>query len=287
MRKFVVRTICLFIISVGSFGGLFLQQNQPHLFFRAQSLLSYLWHGKSRYHVHSDFVFQYINKVLRNKAKTPVFEQIEAVRKQLHADSRTIVPNGLGAKPDNIPFRLSTKAKQTGLPALYGRLLFNTAQYFNAKKILELGTATGISTMYLGAAGATRLVSLEGNRELVAIAQDQLNQLKLSNVELIAGDFNSTLSTALGKLGVVDMAFIDGDHQFASTIKYYEAILPYTHNDTVLVFDDINWSIEMQDAWQNIISRPEITLSLDFHRLGMVFFRKEFRQPQHLKLYYW
>jgi len=83
------------------------------------------------------------------------------------------------------------------------------------------------------------------------------------------------------------LVFIDGDHRKQSTISYYESILPYTHNDSILVFDDINWSAEMKEAWQNIIARPEVTLSLDFYRMGMVFFRKEIRQPQHLQLYYW
>jgi hypothetical protein len=55
----------------------------------------------------------------------------------------------------------------------------------------------------------------------------------------------------------------------------------------VLIFDDIYWSPGMQEAWQTIIAMPEVTLSLDMHRLGMVFFRKEIKQPQHLKLYYW
>lgn len=237
--------------------------------------------------MHSDFVFQYINKVLRSKAKAPVWKQIEAARKQLHQDGRKVTPTILGAKHDPKPISVGAKAKLTGLPALYGRLLFNTAQYFKAQRILEMGAGTGISTIYMGATGAKKMISLEGNADLASIAQEQLNKLQLDNVELMVGDFNSTLSTALGKLGGVDMAFVDGDHQFASTIKYYETILPYTHNDTVLVFDDINWSPEMQAAWQNIIARPEVTLSLDFYRLGMVFFRKEFRQPQHLKLYYW
>lgn len=237
--------------------------------------------------MHSDFVFQYINKVLRNKTTAEVFKQIEAARKQLQNDCRQIAPNSYGAIKDGALRTAGDKARLTGLPPLYGRLLYRTAQYFNAQNILELGTGTGISTMYLGATGARRLMSLEGNSELLAVAEEQLKKMKLNNVELIGGDFNSTLSTTLGKMGVVDMAFIDGDHQLAPTIKYYEAILPYTHNDSVLVFDDINWSTDMQAAWQNIIARPEVTLSLDFYRMGMVFFRKEIRQPQHLKLYYW
>lgn len=257
------------------------------LLFKVQSLLSYLWHGKSRYHVHSDFVFQYINKVLRNKTHQPVFKQIEATRKALHSDGRMIAPNDLGAKKDGKHYTAASKAKLTGLPPMYGRLLYNTARYFNAQRMLELGTGTGISTLYMAATDAEKMITLEGNAELATIAHEKINSLGLGNVEIVVGDFNSTLSTVLGKLCSVDMVFVDGDHQYGSTIKYYETILPFTHNDSIIVFDDINWSPDMQSAWQEIINRPEVTLSLDFYRMGMVFFRKEFRQPQHLKLYYW
>ncbi len=217
----------------------------------------------------------------------PVWSDIEDIRSLLYKDGRRISPSTLGAKQTGLETSAGNKARLTGLPRVYGRLLYNTAQYFNAQNILELGTGTGISTLYLGATGAKQLVSLEGNQELLQVAHEQVNKLKLGNVSLVLGDFDSTISTTLGKMGSIDMVFIDGDHQKDSTIRYYEAILPFTYNDSIIIFDDINWSPDMQLAWQNIIARPEVTLSLDFYRMGMVFFRKEIRQPQHLKLYYW
>ncbi len=151
-----------------------------------------------------------------------------------------------------------------------------------------MGTGTGISTLYLGSAPVVnQLISLEGNAALASLAKNQAHKLKLNKIEVISGDFDSTLSTALGRLSNIDLAFIDGNHQKAPTLQYYEQILPYTHNDTVLIFDDIHWSPEMLEAWQEIIARPEVTLSLDLYRMGMIFFRKEIRQAQHIQLYYW
>ncbi len=258
-----------------------------HLLFRTRSLLSYLWHGKSRYHVHSDFVFNFINNVLRSKQQLPAFTTIEQKRKDLLKDQRPVEAATLGAasSPETT---VSKKAAQTAINPLYGKLLHRSVAYFGAKNVLEIGSGTGISTLYLASAqGVKHLVSLEGNTSLANVAKEQLQQPGFSHSEILLGNFDSTLSVALGKLSHVDLAFIDGNHQKLPTIEYYEAILPYTHNDSVLVFDDINWSPEMQEAWQAIIARPEVTLSLDLHRLGFVFFRKEFRQPQHLRLYYW
>jgi predicted O-methyltransferase YrrM len=258
------------------------------ILFRTRSLLNYLWHGKSRYHVHSDFVFQYINKVLRSSKHETIWMQIEALRAGLKRNTAPIQALDLGAKKDESLRTVSSKVRATAIPPLYGKLLSRTSNYFGAANILELGTGTGISALYLASGpSVNRFITLEGNPELAAIANGMINKLGLTNSEVIVGDFNKTLVEALRKIGKVDLVFIDGDHRKQSTISYYESILPYAHNDTILVFDDINWSAEMQEAWQNIIARPEVSLSLDFYRMGMVFFRKEIRQPQHLQLYYW
>ncbi|CAN5345977.1 class I SAM-dependent methyltransferase [soil metagenome] len=258
-----------------------------HLLYRTRSLLSYLWHGQGRYNVHSDFVYQFINQVLRDKKQAPEWKQIEGIRKQIKGDFTPITAQSFGAvkRP---PTTASAKVRQTAISPLYGRLLYRCAAYFECCNILEIGTGTGISTLYLGSGSTVkRMVSLEGNAALATLAIEQINKRKLNQIEIIVGEFDSTLSTALGKLSSVDMVFIDGNHQKEPTLRYYTQILPYIHNETVLIFDDIHWSPDMQDAWKEIISRPEVTLSLDFYRMGLVFFRKEFRQPQHLQLYYW
>jgi hypothetical protein len=43
---------------------------------------------------------------------------------------------------------------------------------------------------------------------------------------------------------------------------------------TFLIFDDIHWSAEMERAWKEIKQHPEVQQTIDFFRVGMVFFRK-------------
>jgi hypothetical protein len=38
-----------------------------------------------------------------------------------------------------------------------------------------------------------------------------------------------------------------------------------------LVFDDINWSAGMQQAWAEIAADPDVTLCIDLFFLGFVF----------------
>jgi hypothetical protein len=48
----------------------------------------------------------------------------------------------------------------------------------------------------------------------------------------------------------------------------------------MVVFDDIHWSSEMEQAWSQIIADPRVTMSIDLFFIGLVFFRKEFRVKQ-------
>jgi hypothetical protein len=34
------------------------------------------------------------------------------------------------------------------------------------------------------------------------------------------------------------------------TVDYVKQLLPYLHNNSVVILDDIYWSKEMQQAWQ-------------------------------------
>jgi hypothetical protein len=49
------------------------------------------------------------------------------------------------------------------------------------------------------------------------------------------------------------------------------------------VFDDIYWSKEMTEAWQEIKQHPKVNVTIDIFEMGLVFLRTE--QPkQHFKI---
>ena len=78
----------------------------------------------------------------------------------------------------------------------------------------------------------------------------------------------------------MDFAFIDGNHRLEPTLRYFHQVLPYTNDQSVLVFDDIHWSSEMEQAWDHIKSHTAVTSSIDLFFIGIIFFRKEFREKQ-------
>ena len=71
------------------------------------------------------------------------------------------------------------------------------------------------------------------------------------------------------------LLYIDGNHTKEATLRYFEKLLPYTHNNSVIIFDDIHWSADMEEAWGEIKKHPAVTVTIDTFFWGFVFFRKE------------
>jgi predicted O-methyltransferase YrrM len=166
-------------------------------------------------------------------------------------------------------------------------LLFRLTHYYQPGTTLELGTSLGISTAYMALGNPQgRVVTMEGAKQVSHIAADIFKQLKLSNIELITGNFDDTLPALLKTLDTVDMVFIDGNHRKQPTLHYFELLLPKINNDSILIIDDIRWSEEMEEAWHAIKNHPAVKVTIDLFFMGVVFFKEDFKRKQHFIIRY-
>jgi predicted O-methyltransferase YrrM len=156
---------------------------------------------------------------------------------------------------------------------------------YQPSNIIELGTSFGISTAYMATAAPNATVySLEGASAIATIAQQNFDQLGTQNIQLIPGDFTDTLPKLLQSLDGVDFAYVDGNHRQAPTLDYFHQLMAKSHENTVIIFDDIHWSAEMEAAWEIIKGHEPVTLSIDLFFIGIVFFKKDFKAKQHFIL---
>ena len=58
-------------------------------------------------------------------------------------------------------------------------------------------------------------------------------------------------------------------------------MLKKINSKSIFVFDDINWSIEMKSAWNQIIKNDVVTLSFTFLRVGVLFFKKDLQNKNY------
>ena len=235
--------------------------------------------------MHSPFVFEFITKILNDRTAYTEYEKVEALRDQLLNDTTVLEVEdfGAGSVIDKKNKRsISSIAKNAAKPKKFGQLLFRMVKRYQPKTILELGTSLGITTSYLSLAKPdARLITMEGSKEIADVAKQNFNAIELKNVELIEGNFDNTLSSVVRGLPSVDFSFIDGNHQQEPTERYFKELLAKTNNNSILVFDDIHWSSEMEAAWETIKNNAAVTCSIDLFFIGIVFFRKEFKEKQH------
>ena len=216
--------------------------------------LNYYFSASNRmgHGMHSPFVFDFITKVLNDKTVYPEYEKVESLRKQLLTD-RTILEVedfGAGSSVSKTNKRsIASIAKNAAKPKKYGQLLFRMIKYYQPENILELGTSLGITASYLSIAKPdAKIITMEGSKAIANVAIQNFKSNGLNNIELVEGNFDQTLSSVVNRLSSVDFAYIDGNHRQEPTERYFHQLLQKINNDSILVFDDIHWSKEMEAA---------------------------------------
>jgi len=244
----------------------------------AKDYLLHRFKAKTRHGVHSPFVYRLIDKVIYDFEPKKVYAGIEALRKQLLNDKRSIQVTDLGAgsKVNNDQTKkISDIARNALKPRRLAQLLYRLAADLKPLNIIELGTCLGITTVYLqNASPKAKVYSLEGSPETAAVALETFQKAGLTNIAEITGNFDDTLPGVIKELDQLDFVFVDGNHQRDATIKYFEWCLAKVHEDTMLIFDDIYWSEGMKEAWQEIKAHPRVTVTVDLFWIGLVFFKK-------------
>jgi len=117
---------------------------------------------------------------------------------------------------------------------LQGRMLELLARISGARRILELGTLAGYSTLWLARALPPdgELVTIEANPEHAAVARRNLAaDARITVLEGRATDVPATLS------GTFDLVFLDAEKR--ENAAYLGALLPLMRPGTVLVSDNV------------------------------------------------
>ncbi len=248
-----------------------------------RTYLHFLLHSTNQHGVHSPFVYDLVTKCFYDKRHYEKYTVLDAHRKALLKDTRSIHVKDFGAgsrvfKTDERA--IQSIAKHVGSTPKLQYLLYRLAQYFHPKQILELGTSLGMGTlaMTLGASKGI-LTSLEGCPETARTAREYMEAYSLKP-KIVTTEFIDFLKVDEAEY---DMVYVDGHHNYEATLNYFNILLGKVNSNSLIIFDDIHWSQEMTDAWNEIVKHPNVTVSIDTFHWGLVFFRKE--QPkQHFRI---
>ncbi len=256
-----------------------------HMVKKISFYLKFLFQGTNKYNIHSPMVHEFIENILDNSIKYYSFIGIEHVRSLLLKQNEAIELKDLGAGSKSIKSSTSTiniLTKKVQSRPEKAQILFRVVSFFQKKNILEIGTSLGLTTAYLSNANKDgKVTTIEGDPKVSSLAQKNFNTLKLKNIELINQPFDQIIPQLLKNK--FDLIFFDGNHSKEATLRYFYWLAEQANEDSIFIFDDIYWSNNMKQAWEEICNFDKVMLSLDIFSLGIVFFKKN-REKEHIKL---
>ncbi len=151
-------------------------------------------------------------------------------------------------------------------------LFYRIVQYAEATNSLELGTSMGVTSLYLSQPINAKLVTFEGNPDMINIAKTNFEYFERKNIKLVEGNIDQTLPDFLQNPAKIDFALIDANHRYEPTIRYFNLLAKRMSDHGIIVIDDIYYSPEMGKAWKELKRHELVYGSIDVFRCGILFF---------------
>jgi len=141
--------------------------------------------------------------------------------------------------------REKTTAPQMMVGRLEGRFLGVLVSSLRARRVLEVGTFTGYSSisMALALPSGGRVITCDINEETTAIARRYAEEAGVA--DRIDYRLGPGVETIVQLDGPFDLVFIDADKE--NYINYYEATLPLLADGGLIVVDNTLWSGRVVD----------------------------------------
>lgn len=255
---------------------------------RILKYINYRLTSYTEHDLHSPFLYNFYMELIKNKFPFGDFEELNQTRKELLKDTTEIEYTDLGAGSKKLSSdkRIVKQIARHGIAQKkQAEFLYRLINKFNPPTIVELGTSIGLSTLYFSkAAPRSNIYTIEGCTDLVEYSTKLFQKHKARNIQTISGNFDTAFPKLLQSINSLDLLYIDGNHAYEPTMRYFNIALEKKNANIIFVFDDIYWSDDMQQAWKEICAHPEVTLSLDLFYFGIIFFRTEQKNKEHFVL---
>jgi len=165
-----------------------------------------------------------------------------------------------------------------------GRILAAIVRFMRCQRCLELGTAYGMSAMFILEALSkqgrhTHLTTVEGSELQYKIALEQLEGRYPGRVACEYGWTSSVLPRLAKSLEPVDFMFHDAGHSRKDYVGDFHAALPLLAPGAVVLFDDINWNDprfaannpQCRQGWLEVASHAKVRWAVEIgQEMGLV-----------------
>ena len=217
------------------------------------SYLQYYFKAKTKFQVHSPFVFDFVEQVLEDPRRYYYFETIHRFKKQ---------------------------TQETKLSKRTGELLFKIVHHYQPTYGIEIGTGAGVTALYqCTPSQRLQLYTISDKEDRLVKTKEDFKKLGVRNVHLLTGDVFANVTKTLTNLPQLDYIFIKDD----CSIDLLKKLLAKCHANTIIVVYQPHEK-KRSNIWTTLQQNPKRTISIDLYRLGLVFFRKEQKEPAYYNL---
>ncbi|KAG8973402.1 hypothetical protein FRC05_008793 [Tulasnella sp. 425] len=152
--------------------------------------------------------------------------------------------NSFLVKPDPALDGVNQVGAQNGLPPIavstaQGKFLSLLVMSVGAKKIIEVGTLAGYSTIWMAKAlpDDGKIITFELEEKHAQVARENLNKANLSHkVDVVVGPAAESLAKISGD-GTFDLAFLDADKE--GYLEYFKQAKRLVRRKGVIIVDNV------------------------------------------------
>jgi predicted O-methyltransferase YrrM len=241
-------------------------------FFRVKKYFAFRRKAKTAFSVHSPFLYelyQTMRKPEFNKKEDK--KKLDGIRTKFSQCCQTLSFDDPGAKGGHIKTKAGMVFKRTSKPLKQSLAISAAAANIQSKEILELGTAFGTTSLTLQLLNPeARVTTMEGVPEIAEYAHKAFNETGVSTIDSRIGLFKDLLPEYLNEGRKIDFVFMDGHHKGDASKEYIDMLYPALSDIAIIAIDDIYYSPDMVEFWEEIQKDERFQASLDFFHFGLL-----------------
>lgn len=246
-------------------------------FFAVKKYIAYKFQHINEYHIHSPFVFHFYTQIIKDKTRYQVYKDVANLKNKLKKDPRKIKITDYGSGQYKTYRSISDILTKSSQWDKFAHLLYRMMRHYQYEEFIELGCSFGLTSIYLALGNPKgHGYTVDACEASLKIAIENMQLTHVDNVKIIHAEFESVFDNLLDNMKNNTLIYIDGNHHYQPTLKYFKMILKYKHKLPVVVFDDIYHSKEMEKAWHEIIANPFVSISFNLYKLGIIYFNDSF-----------
>jgi len=217
-----------------------------------------------------------------------IFQDCEHYRAQLLENNSLISYAVFGI---NEKLTVSQICQKASSASIWGQFLFYLIKKQKEPHVLEIGTNLGMSGSYILSALKNKQKSyfstMEGVSDLCKISAQKFKLIdQEKRHEIIEGLYENTFFKIINRGKKYNFFFIDGNHQKEATLSYFFKLKAILNKPSILLFDDINWTPDMHQAWLIIKDDLDVLYSIDFFKWGLVIIDSDrSKKKKHFRLH--